>query len=1159
MKNEQVAEIVKRYGGNFAGNGYSSIPTMQSANKGIYFDKNSNQNYTIQNGNPVFISPPSTQSQGFSDKVGAIASQTAKIAGGVALAAGKFVANTPKYVWNDSAPLVKPLIKAFRNDYGSDITNIRTQQAQLDRNMQVYTQAYKAGNMNKDQYATLMRDASSSFQDLSSQSRKLVETAQREGDPKAIALATANTAATILSAGTFKPISAAGAKAVGTGFTILKTPTAKAGLMGKLELLGGKLEKAMETVPAFRELVTRNSAKYLAQSTRQLAGETTGQFITRNSKDLAIGLLLKRPIIYQTNIGLAQDIYTNVLDGNYEGALKSAVWIPAQMVGGGPIGYFNRNISSLAGKLRSLTYGKGSFIDELSKQIGDGNPFQIARYLNILKEKAPKEFADVEKSLRIMQEVNLRASNDDVSKAVESVLAHYLQNGIDSKSIQPYKLVNDMKNWAKADDIAIQLGKESGKELVVVRWDKEMKNALATAIENAGDDIQAMVKALNDMAERPGVGWGSNPILMARIEKAIGDADSAASAAEAIRSIKTVNTISKDIPKAVAKQLASLGYSVATPSGGRKTPVVDYSDTRKLISSISRGEGDEVFDATISPNPSLESLSSGLRRFGLSPESNTSVAYEKLVNSLISNLNATGAAKDIQLIGDESNKGGKFILSRLQAYIDTNRPNHYLNVLTLNKNAQSALQDIRQMNTEKIMDALPGVSRQSAKDLQAAIRKAYTDVPLEFRGLGPKAWDYAYKFPGAGTYFRIQSALRYTYNPFFKVQELTETKILAHMKANNLVWMKSRAELDDAAKLLDDSKIFTMGNTGEATQDLTVGRIHANLLPPQRRDVAGLALDIAEKRGITLERMVRDYPEELVDALRVIVQYPTRGVLNSPLARTLNIAFFPMRYNLKVAGMVAQEVGKLPPTVQTAFIHSTMKLNDWLKSPEGIQWQSDNSDAIQVFKYITPYSNIESVMKTLLGSNNSIGEFGLLGGLPFGFISQILDSEGIISMNTPYVNPRTGEVLPNKIPLTMKAKAATALQGLINSMFTYPGRILGMPGKTQFVRNQVDTFLKTGNNEYLKNVRSQDLTPLQRRWVEVLNNPNVNQEQLDALYTSPAPEEFNWYTLPPTNLPQPVKVLTRQEVAAMKAAQGGSGRREKPKALPIPKPGQPLQ
>ena len=564
--------------------------------------------------------------------------------------------------------------------------------------------------------------------------------------------------------------------------------------------------------------------------------------------------------------------------------------------------------------------------------------------------------------------------------------------------------------------------------------------------------------------------------------------------------------------------------------------------------------GKELFDEAVNPVPAFAAVSNILKRFGLSPEASNRVAYQRLSESFAENLSQLQGATDLGLKEQDAKQGAKFIISRLQNFIDEQRPSRGLNVLTLNKNKQSALQDIRQMYTKEIAQALH-ISEESAKKVKGAILKAYTDVPMELRGLGTKLVDYAYKVPMVPEMYRIQSALRYTYNPFFRSQEVIETKLLSHMKANNLVWMKSKKTLDEAWAKLDNTELFTGAYTGQAAQDLTLGRMHANLLLTQRRDLAGLALDIAEKKGVSLDYMLQKSPEELIDALKVIVQYPTKGPLNSPLARTLNIAFFPMRYNLKVADMVAKEVSKLPATVQTAFIHSMFKFSDWLQSNEGIQWQSDNADVIGLFKYFTPYGNLESVFSTLnKGLNrtmpNSIGELGLLGGLPFGFISQMIDAQGGGSLgpfkfDTPYVNQKTGEVLPDYIPVTLRAKAAVAIQTLLGSLFTYPGRIIGLPGKSSLIRKQVDVFLNTKSSDYIKNYRTEDLTPVQQKWVNLLQHPDqITDDTLDELYTSPADGQFEFYTLP-VDLPAPILTVNPKVKT--------STRRAKKTALPLQK------
>lgn len=1151
---DRLKELGKRYGGNFAGSGLADMPRIANPNQQqrVYFDAQTNQHYVTDARGAFKPVQAQKTGQSFLQKAGAVGSQALNVAGDVLATGGRYIANTAVDVAQAAGGAVQTLTDTITQPMA-----IRAQQrinSQLDLVQDKLQQAYKNGTVSKQEFASKMREIANARMRSSEQ---LIDPILSGPTPQKRASDIVETAANVLTLGRYKPIQA----------IVTKGATKSAAIEGALNAVAQRTENVLKTVPAFRDLVARNSKYFAGLEAKQLMGETASQFLTRKSKDIAIGMLLKRPILYQSNIGLAQDAYNSILEGDYNQAVKDAAWMGAQAIGGGPLGWAARNAKKLTGKIRSLSSGKGSFIDELSRQIGTGSPAQIFRHLRVLKERAPTEYAKAEKALRIAQEVNLQATDDSVPRAVEAVTTHYRQHGIDLATITPAQLVEDLSRWGQADEIARKLSpKDSPVEYVAVRWDAATKNALAKRIQEAGDDLKTMVAAMNEMASQPGVGWGNNQILMSKIGKIIVESPSAAEAARGIREIPTATVAAEGLSKTMVNRLAKLGYTLATPWGGRKTPKVDYADTRKLITAASKG--DDVFDEAIAPQPQLAGLASMLRRIGLSPQANTQVAYDKLSAALVSNLEELNMGKDLGLIGDDPARGAKYIMYRLQEYINEQGPNPYLNVGTLGRGKQSALQDIRQLNTEEIRKALAGrdgegriismISKEQAKALQKTITKAYTDVPMEFRGLGVKAADYAYKVPGARAYYRIQSALRYTYNPFFRAQEVVETKLLSRLKANNLVWMKPKAELNRVAKLIDDSQIFTTGYTGEATQDLTVGRIHANLLDTQRRDLAGLAMDIAEKRGVTVEDMIRDHPEELADALRVIVQYPTKGVLNSPLARTLNIAFFPMRYNLKVAGIVAKEVAKLPPTVQTAFIHSMFKFGDWLKSPEGLQWQSDNADAIQVFSYFTPTQNVASVLNLLRdGKVSSPAELGLLGGLPFGALSQILDAQGLIQLNTPYMNPRTGDVLPDYIPQTTKARAATALEGLLNSMFSYPGRVIGLPGKGQFLREQIDLFLKTGNDEYLKQIRTEDLTPLQKKWIQVLGNKNVTQDQIDELYTSPAPGQFNWYTLPPMHLPEPKKVLTEAEVQAARAARRSAPRGKK-KALPIPGPGQQL-
>jgi hypothetical protein len=87
------------------------------------------------------------------------------------------------------------------------------------------------------------------------------------------------------------------------------------------------------------------------------------------------------------------------------------------------------------------------------------------------------------------------------------------------------------------------------------------------------------------------------------------------------------------------------------------------------------------------------------------------------------------------------------------------------------------------------------------------------------------------------------------------------------------------------------------------------------------------------------------------------------------------------------------------------------------------------------------------------GHDHSLGNFGELGGLPFGWIPQLLDAEGLTHFNQPAMDAKTGKMFPTYIPATAKGQLATAVQDLIGQLFSYPGAEIGLPSKSSITRN----------------------------------------------------------------------------------------------------------
>ena len=110
---------------------------------------------------------------------------------------------------------------------------------------------------------------------------------------------------------------------------------------------------------------------------------------------------------------------------------------------------------------------------------------------------------------------------------------------------------------------------------------------------------------------------------------------------------------------------------------------------------------------------------------------------------------------------------------------------------------------------------------------------------------------------------------------------------------------------------------------------------------------------------MSAEDYLKQYPHQSADTIQAIAEYSKKSnFINSPLARTLNVAIFPFRFDTKVATILTKSLGRQPLLTQVAVINGMMKAHTWLNSPEGNAWYAQNKEAISVFKYITPLASL---------------------------------------------------------------------------------------------------------------------------------------------------------------------------------------------------------
>jgi hypothetical protein len=488
---------------------------------------------------------------------------------------------------------------------------------------------------------------------------------------------------------------------------------------------------------------------------------------------------------------------------------------------------------------------------------------------------------------------------------------------------------------------------------------------------------------------------------------------------------------------------------------------------------------------------------------GLSPNASSQRVYQIFTDNLASNLKEAGVADVGKMSGETAQQTTDTLIKNLSDYAHEPTAGKFMSKLPIT--------DLRMMTTKDIQTALK-MSPGEARAVQRAIAQSYIQVPMAVRGLGDRAVDLLYKAgPIAGTerrYMRLMGAGKFAYNPFFQyLRVVPKTEILASFKGGgwiNSVFQGQAGEIKSTISTLRDGgfldKAGSIGATigqegidfaGEGGMTRNLGK---SLLPLQEKSIGGLIQAQATKYGMDTQTYIHSFPTQVRDTIQAIAEYDKKAnFLNSPLARTLNIAFFPFRFEAKVAGVMAKSLSQTSLMTQVSVVNGIMQAHKWLTSPEGQAWYSRNSQAIGFFEYITPLAELNNVVSSLMpGHDHSLGNFGALGGLPFGFITQMLDAEGITHFNQPFVKASTGEIMPTYVPATTKGQMAIAIQDLLGSLFSYPGAQIGMPSKTSLERKAA--LALTGGDKKtdlkLTTPSVNDLSQQQQSYIQAIQQAN---------------------------------------------------------------------
>lgn len=1056
---------------------------------------------------------------GFVSKVANIGKESAHIIGGAAKWLGTQTVNLAK------AP---ERFGANAAHFGMDVFNshaISSQQTELSQRLDNIMSQYKSGKISAKSYKTLLnewnQDSNNLLQSVQANQEHLSHDAQQTA---LSGIDTASTIVTILSGGLTGSLGA-GEKAAASFLASHEALTPVETAVGKLAVNKSLTEALPDGI---KDAVKGATTDILMNGSADLTAKQIARSVAAN-------VALKYPLAYAALSGTGDQLYNELQNQKYGDAVKTLAFNAALLLSGGPIGWALKRGGQALGAVGSRTFASTTFLEEMSKLTGDGSPQGL---FNVIKDdpEAIKNWAAAEAT-------TLKATNGNVTQAVYRILdaLDYAGKG-DLKELSHEEFNTQLTNWAKAARIADEVGQAKGYgQLAVGRLSVADLNKISTHLSQF-NSVDERWQAWEDFkAMNPNEAFSNNQNIDRQIKYLINNVPDSRKLNAEIRDIKAQFDI-KGFPAKQAAQLKQLGYIPIKPLN-LEAP---FKEGGKLTSKFA--ETNDFFLKATQPLPVLGSIGGLLTSAGLSPESSGQRVYEIFQGNLAENLKGAKLATEV----DAADKADFFAKS-LGNYARTEKTTKAFG------REVTSITDYRQLTLKDIQKAL-NLSEEDAQKVRGALMDSMIQVPLSVRGLGDRVMDLNYKYnPAAKGYARLQGATRFAWNPFFQAKLSYKAEFLSQAEASGkfptlagtnkmlqLIFPEKYAQLDEITQTLERNGIFGAGFAGEAADETVAGykELGHTLLPSQKRSVAGLVGAMADKAGMPVDEFVANFPNQTRDTVRMILQYdPRSSLLNSPLVRTLNFAFFPFRFNLKVATIMARSLARTDALTQFAVVKGVMNASQFLKSQEGMAWYSQNSDVIGLFKYFSPVATIAELAQALGQKPHSVSQYGELGGLPFGWIPAMLDAEGITHTGQGFVNPTTGVINQDYVPVTVRGRAQAAIEDLLGQLFTYPGSTIGLPSKTS-VDVKIAQGLVPGGTSSDFNRVTPPITNEQQQFQKVV-------QQLNHTSTPPAPPQPR----PSTGLsvpPQPTSVTT----PTPRPPRSGSARKKKADFTPALLPGQ---
>jgi hypothetical protein len=737
------------------------------------------------------------------------------------------------------------------------------------------------------------------------------------------------------------------------------------------------------------------------------------------------------------------------------------------LIPGGPLGLISK-ASTAAGKVVKNTLYDSHGLFDLVKLKGGKT---INEAFDVIKKSDPTMAPKLEKVLKQVQDYNLQAFKGDKKAAADNLAEYIGKKNLSQISLEDF--VKEQQRFISADrkinGITSKL--KEGETIVNSSGEELSPDKLKSlgAVKSSSSEVDAAIKAFKE---------SSGSVMMDP-----GLAKFRLDYPGFFRN-KQNERIMNDIAREGLTGEAAAKYARGKLRGTQELMILAKDGTMRPVSL---------------PGGYFMGVRNGTAKFS---DAGSTADIEKGKKALLG-----GVGRKLEGIGlstqESGNQGRVYkqikeeFVNKVESVRGTNGeiPGDVLFRKLEDISSKPGVTDVRQLKASEIEAAL-GVSTADSKMILKAVKESFLSIPLKDRGLAAKVMDInTAKNPLAAPYSRIQGIARYEKNPSFRLQENIETRLGIGALAESSP--KFGHDYTETRNILKNEHIFTSGYANEGAGE-GVSHIAAKISRDQERTVSAGIEALAAKSGQSVQQFVTNPKNaEIMDNIRAVVQYPNKGLTSSNFMKALNLVAFPARYNIKVTQLAFKSLAQKSGIEQVAVINALNNFNTFLESDKGIKWKSDNSELLGLLQYYTPVGSVEYVHRLLTGKMRNLKDVGSIGGLPFGVISQVLQGQGVFKGDSPYLDPKTGEIVPDKIPADTKARLEQALTDIVGTMFTFPGRMVNAPSKSSISKKIVETgtFGSVSGGKY-DSVERGTLTPEQQRIQSVLKAPNQAPKSL---------------------------------------------------------------